>query len=84
MDVKEDRDELNNTGWRGALKRLMATKDEGFIKLHPAGWLGEEVDERPAPGSGPYIHFQRGNPPVRYQNSTPGDQTREVLHRWEL
>ena len=84
MGIKEDRDDFNNTGWRGALRRLMANKDEGFVRLDPGGWTGDEVPDRPAPGSGPFIHFRRGYPPMRYRNSTPDDQAREELRQWEL
>jgi hypothetical protein len=84
MGIKEDRDEINNSGWRAALKHLMRTKDEGYIKLDPAGWRGEEAAERPAPGTGPFIYFKRGYPPVRFSNSTPDDQRSEELGRWEV
>ena len=73
MGIKEDREDFNSTGVRGQLRRLMREGDEGFIRELPGGWNGEIVSERPAPGSGPYLHFRRGEPVLRYSNQSPED-----------
>jgi len=57
--------------------------DEGAL-LDAGGWRGEEVAEWPVPGSGPFIYFKRGDPPVRFKNSSPADRTSVELGRWEL
>jgi hypothetical protein len=68
VGIKEDRDEFNNTGIRGLLKKLMREVDEGFIRELPGGWHGEIVFEHPAPGAGPYLHYRRGFAVLRYTN----------------
>lgn len=84
MGVKEDRDEINNSGWRAILRRMMtAQKPEGFIKLHPAGWMGEEVDARPAAGSGEYIYYRRGYAPLKFRNRDAADTHNEEVRNWE-
>lgn len=73
MGIREDREEFNNTGLRGLLKQSMSTKEEGYIRVLEGGWRGVEVSERPAPGSGPFLHFRRGFPVMEFSNSHPGD-----------
>ena len=73
MGFQEDREDFNNTGIRGLLKTLMREGDEGFIRELPGGWRGEIVTGRPPPGSGPYLHYRRGFPVLRYSNSSPDD-----------
>jgi hypothetical protein len=73
MGIKEDRDESNEAGLRGLLRRLMKEKDEAFIKILDGGWRGEEVPERPSPGTGPYLHYRRGYPVLEYANATTTD-----------
>jgi len=75
MSIQEDRDELNNTGIRGLLHEAMRDSAEGFIRELPGGWLGEQVRSRPEPGSGPYLHFRRGFPVLRYRNETADDKS---------
>jgi hypothetical protein len=53
-------------------------------KLELAGWRGEEVADRPSQGNGPFIYFRRGNPPLRFNNSSAEDTSFEELGRWEL
>lgn len=73
MGIKEDRDEFNNTGIRDLLKTLMRESEEGFIRELPGGWSGEIVSARPKPGSGPFLHYRRGYPVLRYSNASPED-----------
>jgi hypothetical protein len=80
MSVHEDRQEFENSGLRGILRRLMAGADEGFVRILSEGWQGERVDSRPAPGSGPYIHFRRGFPLHKYLNEKSGDERVEEYH----
>jgi hypothetical protein len=75
MGIKEDRDEFNGTGLRGLLRQVMTTTDESFVRELPCGWRGEIVSERPAPGSGPYLHYRRGFPVLRYKNASPKDKS---------
>jgi hypothetical protein len=74
MGIKSDREDFNTTGIRGLLKRVMRERDEGFIRELPGGWRGEVVAERPVPGSGPYLHFRRGFPVMRYSNASLDDR----------
>ncbi len=73
MSIKEDRDEFNQTGLRAILRRLMKEKDEIFIKILDGGWRGEEITMRPAPGTGPYLHYRKGYPVLEYSNVLPTD-----------
>lgn len=73
MGIQEDRDEFNNTGIRGLLKKLMREGDEGFIRELTGSWRGEIVPDRPLPGTGPYLHYRRGFAVVRYSNSSTDD-----------
>jgi hypothetical protein len=73
MGVREDREEFNTTGLRGLLRRVMSEREEAFIKELPGGWQGELLSERPPPGSGPYLHYKRGNEVLRYSNASPED-----------
>jgi hypothetical protein len=75
MGINEDREEFNNSGLRGLLKEIMKNKDEAFIRILDGGWRGEEVKERPAPGTGPYLHFRRGAPVLEFSNSSPDDES---------
>jgi hypothetical protein len=75
MGINEDRDEFNSTGIRGLLRQVMRTTDEAFVRELPGGWRGEIVSERPSPGSGPYLHFRRGFPVLRYDNASPEDKS---------
>jgi len=73
MGIIEDREEFNNTGPRGLLKRIMKEKDEAYIQILDGGWRGNEVPEKPKPGSGPYLHYRRGYPVLEYSNQSPSD-----------
>lgn len=75
MGIQEDRNEFNNTGIRGLLRRVMQESDEAFIKELAGGWRGEVVAHHPIKGSGPYLHFRRGYPVIRYSNASPDDQS---------
>jgi hypothetical protein len=33
------------------------------------------VPDRPAPGTGPYLHFQCGSPVLEYRNSSSDDRS---------
>ena len=79
MSWREDRDEINNGGWRGLLRRAMATKGEVFIKLNPGEWTGELIATRPAPGSGPYIHWRQGEHIWQHTNATATDTSRQMM-----
>ena len=76
MTIKDDRDELWKTGIYRILSDLMSSADSGFVRVHPGGWDGELVAERPAPGSGPFIEYRRGYPLLRHANA-PQEQTVE-------
>jgi uncharacterized protein (AIM24 family) len=73
MGMQEDRDEFNTQGVRGLLRRTMATREEAFIRILSDGHQGEVVSARPAPGSGRYLHYRRGEGVFEYQNATPQD-----------
>jgi hypothetical protein len=73
MTVREDREEFRSTGLQGALRQLMAATDEGFVRVLSEGWRGEIVPQRPEPGTGPFIHYRRGHPLLRYRNQSAGD-----------
>jgi hypothetical protein len=79
MSIREEREEFNSTGWRGALRKLMNRKDEGYIALDPGGWRGKAIANRPDPGTGAYIHFKRGQPIRRYNNSSLADLSFEEI-----
>ena len=74
MTIEEDREEFNGTGLRGMLQDLMKSGDEGFVRELPDGWRGEAASERPAPGSGPYLHYRQGYAVLRYDNEHSSDQ----------
>ena len=75
MGIKEDREDFNQSGLRGLLRRLMEEKDEVFVRILEEGWRGEEVSERPAPGTGPYLHYRKGYVVMKYLNASTGDKT---------
>jgi hypothetical protein len=70
MGIKEDREDFNQSGIRGLLRRLMKEKDEAFVRILEGGWWGKEVAERPAPGSGPYLHYRKGDAVREYSNAS--------------
>lgn len=73
MGIREDREDFNQSRLRVLLRRLMTEKDEAFVRILDGGWRGEGVAERPAPGSGPYLHYRKGYPVVEYSNASVGD-----------
>ena len=73
MTTREDREEFERTGVQGLLRELMSTSDEGFVRVLSGGWRGEILTAHPAPGSGPFIHYRRGEALLLYQNSAPDD-----------
>ena len=73
MGISEDRDDFNQSGLRGLLRRLMKEKDEAFVRILEGGWRGEEAQERPAPGTGPYLHYRKGYAVIEYSNASTGD-----------
>jgi hypothetical protein len=73
MTVREDRRDFESTGLQGLLRQLMASADEGFVRVLPGGWRGEIVAARPGPGTGPFILYRRGSPLLMYRNSTADD-----------
>lgn len=75
MGIKEDREDFNQSGLRGLLRRLMKKKDEGFVRILEGGWRGKEVPQRPAPGIGPYLHYRKGYAVMEYSNASTGDKT---------
>lgn len=75
MGIKEDREDFNQLGLRGLLRRLMKEKDEAFVRILEGGWRGEEVAERPASGTGPYLHYRKGYAVMEYSNASTGDKT---------
>lgn len=77
MSIREDREELETTGVQGLLRSIIAIADEGFVRVLPGGWRGEIVSARPVPGSGPFIHFRRGEPLYLHRNATIEDQAVE-------
>jgi len=44
---------------RELLERVMRERDEAFIRILQDCTRGVVVPERPAPGSGPYLHYKR-------------------------
>ncbi len=79
MGIQEDREEFNKSGLRGLLRRLMAEKDEAFVKILEDGWRGQEVAERPAPGTGPYLHYRKGYAVLEYSNASIKDRTSKAF-----
>lgn len=77
MGVLEDRDEFENRGFFGAVRQLMRERDAGFVRIESGGWQGTILEERPAPGTGPYIEFRRGQPLMRFENTSPDDRRSE-------
>lgn len=73
MSVREDRDEFENAGLNGLVKKLLTSSREAFVCILSDGWQGEEVKERPCPGTGPYLYIRPGEPVLRYSNATPAD-----------
>lgn len=73
MGIKEDREDFNQSGLRGLLRQLMKEKDEAFVRILAGGWRGEEAQERPAPGTGPYLHYRKGYAVIEYSNASTGD-----------
>jgi hypothetical protein len=76
MTIQDDREEFQKTGLVGLLNDLMRSSDQGFARVLPGGWRGELVDERPSPGSGPFIEYRRGSALMLHHNS-PENQTVE-------
>jgi hypothetical protein len=74
MGIREDREDFNQSGLRGLLRRLMTEKDEAFVRILEGGWRGEEASERPAPGTGPYLHYRKGYAVIQYSNASIGDE----------
>jgi hypothetical protein len=83
MGIREDREEFNTTGLRGLVRKLMIEKEEAYIRILAGGWQGEEVQSRPLPGSGPYIHYKKGDGVYKYTNAYDGD-TRCQPFRFEI
>lgn len=79
MGIKEDREEFNQSGLRGLLRRLMAEKDEAFVKILEGGWRGQEVAGRPAPGTGPYLHYRKGYAVLEYSNASIEDRSSKTF-----
>jgi len=77
LSIQEDREEFENGGLSGVVKRLMADTDEGFVRILSNGWRGERVASRPDAGSGPYIHFRRGFALMKHFNEAPNDDRAE-------
>lgn len=73
MGIPEDRDDFNQSGLRGLLRQLMKEKDEAFVRILDGGYRGEEAQERPAPGTGPYLHYRRGYAVLQHSNASTGD-----------
>ena len=74
MGIREDREGFNQSGLRGLLRRLMTEKDEAFVRILEGGWRGEESSERPAPGTGPYLHYKKGYAVIEYSNASAEDE----------
>jgi hypothetical protein len=74
MGIREDLEDFNQSGLRGLLRRLMTEKDEAFVRILEGGWQGEEASERPAPGTGPYLHYRKGYAVIEYSNASTGDE----------
>ena len=85
MGVREDRDEFES-GLPGTVRQLMRGCESGFVRIEGEGWRGSIVDVRPAPGSGPYIEYRRGQPLIRHRNATPDDRSSEEyrLPSWPI
>ena len=82
MDIKEDRDDFNHSGWRRLLTEMMKSQDQGFIKLTDGGKRGVVVDQQPELGTGPYLHFMRGEPVMKHENESKDDKrSKEVRHQ---
>lgn len=73
MGISEDRDDFNQSGLRGLLRRLMKEKDEAFVRVLEGGFRGEEAQEKPASGTGPYLHYRKGDAVIEYSNASIGD-----------
>lgn len=78
MSFQEDKEEFNTTGLGGLVQKLMQDKQEFFVVEMEGGWRGTEVESRPKPGTGPYIHFKSGGGAFRFSNSTPEDTASEI------
>lgn len=74
MSIREDREDFNQSGLRGLLRRLMTEKDEAFVRILEGGWRGEEASEKPAPGTGPYLHYRKGDAVREYSNASITDK----------
>ena len=74
MSSREDREEFNQSGLRGLLRRLMKEKDEAFVRILDGGWGGEEVSARPTPGTGAYLHYRKGYSVIQYSNTSTTDK----------
>jgi len=73
MGIREDREEFNSTGLRGLIRELMSKKEEAYVRILAGGWQGEEVKSKPLPGTGPYIHYKKGEGVYEYSNAYDGD-----------
>jgi len=74
MSLIEDSENFNDTGLRGLLNAAMKEHSEGYIRELPGGWRGEEISQRPAPGSGHFLHYRQGHGVLRYSNEYPLDE----------
>jgi hypothetical protein len=68
MSVKADREDFENSGLQGALRKLVKEKNEGYVLIADGGWRGQSVAERPKVGEGAFIYFKRGEPLLRFEN----------------
>jgi hypothetical protein len=73
VTVREDADEFRSTGLQGTVRQMIASSDEGYVRIVADGWRGEIMAQRPEPGTGPFIHYRRGQPLLRYRNATAAD-----------
>ena len=77
MGIRDDRDELATAGWWGVVLGLPPEQEEAFIV--DQGYQAHEVAGRPDPGTGPYVHYRRGEPFIRHPNEYAGDERTQVV-----
>ena len=68
MTIKEDRDDFNQSGLLGIIRKLRIEGRSGFILLEKGNWRGKLVPDRPSLISGQYLEVRPGNPAMLFRN----------------
>lgn len=77
MGIAEDRIELNNSGIRGIVQKLLRDQQTMYVLELEGGRKGEIAAMKPLLGAGPFLHVRSGFPVLRYENADVNEQPTE-------